>query len=70
MAIQLFVSNNLNKLANQLATDLRSYNPGVFVPQQIVTQTDGMNNWLKITLAGQLGITANCVFKKPNRAPV
>ncbi|MGI8636189.1 MAG: exodeoxyribonuclease V subunit gamma, partial [Segetibacter sp.] len=32
----------------------------------IVTQTEGMNNWLKIKIAGNLGVVANCKFLKPN----
>src|SRR5690606_17927670 len=35
-------------------------------PHFIVTQTMGMNNWLKIQIADHLGITANCQFLKPN----
>ncbi len=66
MAIQLFVSNHLSNLAKQLASDLRQTSLGVFNQQHIVTQTEGMNNWLKISLAEQLGITANCSFEKPN----
>ncbi len=66
MGIQLLVSNQLSKLANQLAIDLRENKLGVFDQQHLVTQTDGMNNWLKITLAESLGITANCAFVKPN----
>ncbi len=66
MAIQLYVSNALPKLAKQLAIDLKENHNGVFAQQQIVTQTDGMNNWLKIKLAEHLGIAANCAFKKPN----
>jgi exodeoxyribonuclease V gamma subunit len=33
---------------------------------QLVTQTEGMNNWLKQALASHLGIAANCSFNKPN----
>jgi exodeoxyribonuclease V gamma subunit len=31
-----------------------------------VTQTAGMNNWLKMQIASHLGIAANCRFLKPN----
>jgi len=66
MSIKLYVSNSLTKLSNQLSTDLKNNKIGVFDQEQIVTQTEGMNNWLKIKIANELGITANCIFNKPN----
>ena len=66
MPIQLFVSNSLSQLANQLSEDLPLSKSGVFGQQQIVTQTEGMNNWLTIQIASQLGIAANNTFNKPN----
>ncbi len=38
----------------------------VFQPQFIVTQTEGMNNWLKLQIAANNDITANCLFVSPN----
>lgn len=66
MSLQLNVSNSLFKLVEQLANNLQKPLPTVFHPHFIVTQTLGMNNWLKIQLAEKLGITANCQFLKPN----
>lgn len=66
MPIQLFVSNSLYQLANQLSKDLPLSKSGVFGQRQIVTQTEGMNNWLTIQIASQLGIAANNSFNKPN----
>ncbi|MBO9564153.1 MAG: exodeoxyribonuclease V subunit gamma [Niastella sp.] len=66
MALYLKVSNSLEKLADSLSDDLRTAGDGVFDPYYIVTQTDGMNNWLKLQLADHLGIAANCRFQKPN----
>ncbi|MFZ4058072.1 MAG: exodeoxyribonuclease V subunit gamma [Ferruginibacter sp.] len=66
MPTQLYVSNSLTQLAKQLSTELQQNPLGVFVTQQIVTQTEGMNSWLKIKLAENTGITANCAFNKPN----
>ena len=66
MPIQLFVSNSLSQLAKQLSKDLPLSKSGVFGQQQIVTQTEGMNNWLTIQIASQLGIAANNTFNKPN----
>lgn len=66
MALHLKVSNSLESLATELANNLQESGAGVFDPYYIITQTDGMNNWLKLQLASHLGITANCRFLKPN----
>lgn len=66
MAFQLQVSNSLNQLAERLCADLRSAHKDVFQPVYIITQTDGMNNWLKLQIAHKIGIAANCQFLKPN----
>jgi len=66
MSLQINGSNSLEQLAAQLSKELQSQQNHVFQPQYIVTQTQGMNNWLKIKIAGNLGIVANCKFLKPN----
>ena len=66
MALHLQVSNSLTQLANRLCGDLKSKNIPVFQAHHIVTQTEGMNNWLKFQLSENLGIAANCRFLKPN----
>ncbi|MCW3462595.1 exodeoxyribonuclease V subunit gamma [Chitinophaga nivalis] len=66
MALYLKVSNSLNSLAQGLSQDLQAAGNSVFQPHYIITQTEGMNNWLKLQLAYQLGIAANCRFMKPN----
>lgn len=66
MALYLKVSNSLDSLAAGLANNLKAAGDSVFDPHYIVTQTDGMNNWLKLQIAHRLGITANCRFLKPN----
>ena len=66
MGLQLNVSNSLNDLADQLAAGLVEYTGDVFQKQYLVTQTDGMNNWLTIQLASRMGIHANTKFLKPN----
>ena len=63
---QLKVSNALESLAVDMGNMLKSAKGNVFTPHYIVTQTDGMNIWLKQQLAQQLGIVANIDFKKPN----
>ena len=62
----LNVSNSLTELAKKLSVDLQQHTVSVFQPHYIVTQTDGMNNWLKLQIAQHNGIAANCIFIKPN----
>ncbi|WP_315820741.1 exodeoxyribonuclease V subunit gamma [Paraflavitalea speifideaquila] len=66
MALYLKISNSLDSLATGLAGSLSEAGESVFDPHYIVTQTEGMNNWLKLQIAHQIGITANCRFLKPN----
>jgi exodeoxyribonuclease V gamma subunit len=66
MALNLNVSNSLSQLALKLSKDLQQQQGNVFQPQYIVTQTEGMNNWLKLQIATHNGIAANCVFLTPN----
>ncbi|HEX8462092.1 MAG TPA: exodeoxyribonuclease V subunit gamma, partial [Segetibacter sp.] len=66
MSLKLNVSNSLSQLATRLSKDLQLQQGNVFQPQYIVTQTEGMNNWLKLQIATNNGIAANCVFLTPN----
>ena len=66
MSIYLNVSNSLQPLSVRLASDLKQTNQNAFVMQWIVTQTEGMNSWLKQNIAKQNGISANINFCKPN----
>lgn len=66
MAFSLKVSNNLGELSAELCDALRSQNGSVFQPWYIITQTSGMENWLKMEMAEHLGIAANYKFLKPN----
>lgn len=67
MPIQLGISNSLNSLVERLSERL-SHTKSVFQPNYIVTQTAGMNLWLRQQLAQKLGIAANIQFLKPNDA--
>lgn len=66
MALYVKVSNSLESLSLHLAETLKASGTGVFEPYLVVTQTEGMNNWLKQQLAAHIGIAANCRFMKPN----
>lgn len=66
MSIQLYVSNQLDGLFRQLRSGMQSRVPSVFQPYHIVSQTEGMNIWLKHQLAAAWGIASNLKFSKPN----
>jgi exodeoxyribonuclease V gamma subunit len=66
MGLSLKISNSLESLAAGLAESLSTTRGKVFEPNYIVTQTEGMNKWLKLQLASRLGISANHRFIKPN----
>jgi exodeoxyribonuclease V gamma subunit len=62
----LEVSNSLNHLAAQLSFEISLQVKSVFQPVYIITQTEGMNSWLKLQIADNIGIAANIQFLKPN----
>lgn len=66
MAFYLQVSNSLKDLADQLSAEIQHRPKSVFDRVPIVTQTEGMNSWLKIQIADKQGIAANIQFLKPN----
>lgn len=66
MALHLNISNVLSQLAVRMSLVLRQQQFNVFLPQYIVTQTEGMNSWLKLQIADQNGIAANYLFVSPN----
>jgi exodeoxyribonuclease V gamma subunit len=66
MGINLNISNSLQPLSKLLAVDLKTTVNNPFVKQWIVTQTEGMDSWLKQILAKENGIAANMNFCKPN----
>lgn len=66
MSIKLTVSNSLKPLAKNIADNLRTLQNNPFAKQWIITQTEGMNNWLKYRIANEIGIAANIQFYRPN----
>ncbi|OQP49288.1 exodeoxyribonuclease V subunit gamma [Niastella yeongjuensis] len=68
MALQLNVSNSLEELSVQLNQQFKKRKLTVFQPYYVVTQTEGMNNWLKLQVAAdeEIKIAANIRFLKPN----
>ena len=66
MALFLKASHSLQTLAGALVQTVHESSRGVFSPDFIVTQTEGMNNYLRLQLAEQTGISANCKYIRPN----
>ena len=66
MPNHLYISNSIEKLAEQLSANLLTENCAIFQQQHIITQTEGMNKWLTEKIANQLGITAQLAFHSPN----
>lgn len=66
MSLQLNISNDLNALADALVQDMQQHEKDIFRPAQVITQTQGMNNWLLIKIAGRLGIATNISFSRPS----
>lgn len=66
MALHLYGSNLLEALADKLHKNFEEEHENVFQPDYIITQTEGMKNWLLIQLAEKAGIAANIKFLSPN----
>lgn len=66
--MQFFIksSHSLYLLASHLIKEMHDRNQGIFVPYHIVTQTEGMNSWLKQQIAHETGIAVNLKFLQPN----
>jgi len=68
MPFLLYASNQLESLSKELGQRFDQRKTGVFQPDYVVTQTEGMGNWLKLQVAtnSQHGIAANIRFLAPN----
>lgn len=68
MALSIFSSNDVLSLKNTIGARIKKQvlTMDPFKPVYIVTQTEGMNVWLKTQLAEQLDIAANIIFLNPN----
>ncbi len=65
--IQLYTSNSLEKLADQLADIVQTPLPSPFKPEVIVVQSPGMERWISMQMAERLGIWSNCRYLFPNK---
>lgn len=59
----IYTSNRLESLCQTLAESISKPEPGVFGKEVIITQTAGMNAWLKTELAQRNGVFANFEFQ-------
>ncbi len=66
MSLHLEVSNSLERLADTLIAKIGESRRSVFTPITIVTQTEGINLWLREYIAKKVGIAANINFITPN----
>src|SRR6478752_6674790 len=68
MSFRLYSSNQLESLSIDLVARFHKRRIGVFQPDYVVTQTEGMGNWLKLQVASlsPQGIAANIQFNTPN----
>ncbi|MBN2105816.1 MAG: exodeoxyribonuclease V subunit gamma, partial [Deltaproteobacteria bacterium] len=66
MTLNLHTGNRLDILADRLVAIMAVPLAGPLASEVIVVQSRGMQRWLSLRLAGQLGICANCTFPFPN----
>ena len=66
MPVHLKISDSLTALAQCLGNNVHVKHAGVFEQINLVTQTRGMNNWLKLELSSESGIFSNYRFFSPN----
>jgi len=64
--LNIFTSNSMEILAEQLALIVRTPLSSPFSPEIIVVQSRGMERWVAMELSRHNGICANCFFPFPN----
>ena len=64
--LNIYTSNCMEALAEQLALIVRKPLSSTLAPEIIVVQSRGMERWVSMELARQNGICANCFFPFPN----
>jgi exodeoxyribonuclease V gamma subunit len=62
----IYHSNRLEQLAEQLSFLIKTPLPDPLMSEYIVVQSKGMERWLSMQLAQELGVTANIEFPFPN----
>jgi exodeoxyribonuclease V gamma subunit len=67
MALQLYRSNSLERLADALAEAVRRPLANVLAPECIAVPSAGMERWLALELSKRLGVWANPAFPFPGK---
>ena len=65
-SLNVFFSNQLERLAEQLSQIVRIPLSSALTPEIVIVQSRGMERWLSMALAKHNGISANCKFPFPN----
>lgn len=66
MSLSVYLSNDIEKLAQKLNENIYSHNENIFNTEYIVVQTEGLRRWLGISMAESSGIFTNFKFISPN----
>ena len=67
MGLNLYSSNKIEILLRKLEEDLKSIPPPFFENIYLVTQTEGMRNYLSRTISRKTGIWAGFTFYQPQQ---
>jgi exodeoxyribonuclease V gamma subunit len=65
MPIHLIASNSLEPLLDRLSDVVSRKGRDPFIPEWVVTQTEGMDVWIRQRLAARFGIACNIRFSSP-----
>jgi len=65
LMINLYTSNNLEYLAEQLGRHLYHEKKDILSPSTVIVQSLGMQRWISLQLAKQYGVFLNCRFPFP-----
>ena len=67
MPLALYISNDLSRLADKLASNLADDRQGLHQKEYFVVQTEGMSRWLAVKIAECNKIFTNFEFLTPNQ---
>ncbi len=66
MSLNLYISNDIEKLVNKLATNIKNNPVDLYQKDVVVIQTEGMSRWLSVKIAEKNKIFSNFDFFSPN----
>lgn len=65
--LKIFSGNRLERLVDDLITNMDNQKIDVFEPRIVIVQSKGMERWLNLRIAEKLGIAANIEFPFPKK---